>query len=254
MMEQKASDMTWEKNLSEDLFAEESPEEQARIDALVAHDSADDVVKLGKLEDLEKLETAPVGVEKKTATSEPATDDLLIDKNKLLMFKKIADSIKDSATQLSSLLGAVVDDQRAGPSFIVGERAITKEAVAEAGVIVEGIFDGEKMIGADGKAYDVPANYASKSRLVEGDGLKLVISGSGAYIFKQIKPIERRRLVGVLEQAPTGEFAVLSGERRWRVLDASVSYFKGDAGDEAVIMVPRVGAARWAAVENIIKK
>jgi uncharacterized protein YrzB (UPF0473 family) len=37
------------------------------------------------------------------------------------------------------------------------------------------------------------------------------------------------------------------------VLLASITYFKGEAGDEVVILVPQNGETRWAAVENIIK-
>ena len=35
------------------------------------------------------------------------------------------------------------------------------------GKVVEGVFDGQKMTGPDGKEYPVPANYASKSKLVQ---------------------------------------------------------------------------------------
>src|SRR5690606_16926125 len=41
--------------------------------------------------------------------------------------------------------------------------------------IIEGVFDGENMVDDAGKKYPVPANYASKSKLVEGDMLKLTI-------------------------------------------------------------------------------
>jgi hypothetical protein len=40
------------------------------------------------------------------------------------------------------------------------------------GKIIEGVFDGQNMVGSDGKTYPVPANYASKSKLVQGDILK----------------------------------------------------------------------------------
>ena len=40
------------------------------------------------------------------------------------------------------------------------------------GNVVEGTFDGQIMIGIDGKQYPVPANYASKSKLVEGDATR----------------------------------------------------------------------------------
>ena len=42
--------------------------------------------------------------------------------------------------------------------------------------------------------------------------------------------------------------------RRWSVLKASITYFKGEPGDEAVILVPKSTPSKWAAVENVIKK
>ncbi len=121
--------------------------------------------------------------------------------------------------------------------------------------VVEGIFDGQKMIGENGQIFVVPANYASKSKLVSGDGLKLIITQSGNFIFKQIGPVERERLIGELAIDPvTRQFVVKVNGRDWKVLTASVTYFKGEAGDEAVILTPRTGNTSWAAVENIVKK
>ncbi|PIX89851.1 MAG: hypothetical protein COZ29_03005, partial [Candidatus Moranbacteria bacterium CG_4_10_14_3_um_filter_45_9] len=54
------------------------------------------------------------------------------------------------------------------------------------GTVIEGAFDGQVMLGTDGKQYPVPANYASKSKLVEGDMLKLTITDNGAFLYKQI--------------------------------------------------------------------
>jgi hypothetical protein len=124
----------------------------------------------------------------------------------------------------------------------------------EEGQIIEGVFDGQNMIGPDGKQYSVPANYASKSKLVEGDLLKLTIDNRGNFIYKQIGPIERLRLKGTLTRdSKTDEWRVLADGKAYRVLLASVTYFKGDANDEVVIMVPKDRSSTWAAVENIIK-
>lgn len=123
------------------------------------------------------------------------------------------------------------------------------------GRVVEGVFDGQHMVGSDGKAYLVPANYASKSKLVEGDMLKLTITPKGSFIYKQIGPIDRSRLVGTIGFDPTtGEYYATSEKRRWSVLKASVTYFKGESGDEVVLLVPKNAPSRWAAVENIMKK
>ncbi|MDD5251519.1 MAG: hypothetical protein PHT12_02695 [Patescibacteria group bacterium] len=122
------------------------------------------------------------------------------------------------------------------------------------GRVIEGVFDGQNMVGSDGKIYTVPANYASKSKLVEGDLLKLTITPKGSFIYKQIGPIERSRIVGALGfDITTNEFYATSDNRRWSVIKASVTYYKGEPGDEVVLLVPKNAPSKWAAVENIIK-
>lgn len=124
----------------------------------------------------------------------------------------------------------------------------------DGGSVVEGVFDGQQMIGEDGKTYAVPPNYASKSKLVEGDMLKLTITPHGAYVFKQIGPIERDRFVGELLEIHPREYVVVVSGKQYKVLLASVTYFRGDSGDSTVILVPKNTPSKWAAVENIIKK
>ena len=133
--------------------------------------------------------------------------------------------------------------------------APTAAAPAEGDRVVEGVFDGMGMVGDDGKSYLVPPNYASKSKLVEGDMLKLTIGARGNFIYKQIGPIERQRIIGTLAyDQETGQYLVVAGGRSWKVLKASITYFKADAGDEAVILAPKNAPSKWAAVENVIKK
>lgn len=119
---------------------------------------------------------------------------------------------------------------------------------------IEGVFDGEHMVGEDGRKYLVPPNYASKSKLVEGDLLRLSINESGRFLFKQKGPIERQRLVGSLVQDElTGDWKVVASGNGYRVLAAAISFHKGEVGDDVVILVPKNAPSRWAAVENIIK-
>src|ERR1043166_2113736 len=83
-------------------------------------------------------------------------------------------------------------------------------SVSEGGKVIEGVFDGQNMVGPDGKQYPVPANYASKSKLVEGDVLKLTIAEDGSFIYKQIGPVERRKILGSLVQDEKGEYKVVA--------------------------------------------
>src|SRR6185369_11889992 len=125
---------------------------------------------------------------------------------------------------------------------------------AEGGKVIEGVFDGQNMIGPDKKQYPVPANYASKSKLVEGDVLKLTIAEDGSFIYKQIGPVERKKMLGVLLVDESGGFKVLAEGKPYKVLLASLTYFKAEAGDEVTIVLPETGKPEWAAVENVIKK
>ena len=117
------------------------------------------------------------------------------------------------------------------------------------GKIIEGVFDGQNMVGSDGKTYPVPANYASKSKLVQGDILKLTIADDGTFLYKQIGPIARKQLVGSLELRE-GHYFVVVGDHSYQVLLASVTYFKAKPGDQVSVNVPEEDVnAEWAALE-----
>src|SRR4030043_1782378 len=124
----------------------------------------------------------------------------------------------------------------------------------EEGEIVEGVFDGQVMIGTDGKQYPVPANYASKSKLVEGDMLKLTITPDGSFVYKQIGPVERKRVIGIVSQDDLGNYVVLAEGKAYRVLLASVTYFKAEPGDEVTVVIPKGSESVWGAIENLVKK
>ncbi|HVY68215.1 MAG TPA: hypothetical protein VHA30_04960 [Patescibacteria group bacterium] len=135
----------------------------------------------------------------------------------------------------------------------LAEKAVTF-SVSEGGKVIEGVFDGQNMIGPDKKQYPVPANYASKSKLVEGDVLKLTIAEDGSFIYKQIGPVDRKKMLGVLIVDDKGDFRVMADGKPYKVLLASLTYFKAEAGDEVTIVVPQEHESEWAAVENVIKK
>lgn len=194
---------------------------------------------------------------------ENAPNSAAIPANKAATIRSVLLSVRASIDNALKLLDATVGEATAdAPSLVQPEARIQSgvpmslTSVSFPGDrVVEGVFDGDQMVGSDGKGYAVPPNYASKSKLVEGDLLKLTIGPRGNFIYKQVGPIERQRLVGTLAyEQETGHFMVLSGGRSWSVLKASVTYFHGDVADEAVILVPKNAPSRWAAVENVIKR
>lgn len=151
----------------------------------------------------------------------------------------------DTAQARTEMIGLLLNQQQSD--------TVLTDSVADLRTI-EGVFDGVSMVGSDGLRYTVPSGYASKSKLVEGDLLKLVMQPDGGHVYKQIGPVERQRLVGILElDDQTKEYFVVCGGQTFRVLPASISYFNGVQGDEIVVLVPRDGSSVWAAVESIVR-
>lgn len=184
------------------------------------------------------------------------TEALSANDTRIALAKRIVSQLKDQLENLEHLLESEAEPQ----DF---EALVTRRTTEEGGVFsptfsgrsIDGVFDGDNMVGEDGRKYLVPPNYASKSKLVEGDLLRLTINDLGKFVFKQKGPIERNRLVGMLTQDDvTGEWKVSAAGNNYRVLPAAVSFHKGQSGDDAVILVPKNAPSHWAALENIIKQ
>ncbi|HUY85432.1 MAG TPA: hypothetical protein VMU97_02860 [Candidatus Dormibacteraeota bacterium] len=157
--------------------------------------------------------------------------------------KRLRTLIQEAETNLAAaaelLVSLVGDDEKVAP--------VAREDIL--GKVIEGVFDGQNMVGSDGKTYPVPANYASKSKLVQGDILKLTIAEDGAFLYKQIGPIPRKQVVGSLI-LDNGHYFVEVGGKKFRVLLASVTYFKAKPGDQVSVNLPEDdSAAEWAALE-----
>lgn len=119
--------------------------------------------------------------------------------------------------------------------------------------IIKGIFTGEEMATSEGKKYPVPPNYASKSKLVAGDILKLSIRADGSFVYKQIKPAARRKSIGIINKAGDN-YLVQSEGKNYCILPASVTYFQAKEGDRVTIILPKNKESIWAALENVIEE
>lgn len=158
--------------------------------------------------------------------------------------KRLRSLITEAETNLAAAKELLV-------SLVGEDTAVIDKVKDEAlGKVIEGVFDGQNMVGSDGKTYPVPANYASKSKLVQGDILKLTIADDGAFLYKQIGPIPRKQIVGALSQKD-GHYFVDTGDKQYRVLLASVTYFKAKPGDQVSVNIPEDDSidVEWAALE-----
>ena len=176
------------------------------------------------------------------------SDDKILQIQELI--EHASSTLKTANALLRDLTGVVNTDK---------ERHMTRASLSGGGGmspegrVIEGIFDGQNMVDAGGQSYPVPANYASKSKLVESDGMKLTITDEGKFIYKQIAPVKRKTIVGVLIQED-GQYKVLAEGTAFRVLLASVTFYRAEVGDQVAILLPEDMEATWGAIDAVIPK
>lgn len=171
--------------------------------------------------------------------------------NKLALLKEMLDSAESNLRSARQIIGELTGVEDPKGQYV--KKASTMKSGAEAGQIIEGVFDGQNMIGPDGKSYPVPANYASKSKLIPGDILKLTIGDDGTFIYKQIGPVERKRVVGPLVYE-NGQYRVLANSKSYKVLLASVTYYRAEVGDNVTLIVPALEESEWGSIDNVLPK
>ncbi|MCC6643807.1 hypothetical protein IT411_03590, partial [Candidatus Peregrinibacteria bacterium] len=115
--------------------------------------------------------------------------------SKIALIREILESAEASIRSAKQMLNEIAGQNGTAQMAKVAEKVGSMKADGGSHII-EGAFDGQNMIGPDGRVYSVPANYASKSKLVQGDVLKLTITEDGTFLYKQIGPIERKKIVG----------------------------------------------------------
>lgn len=175
-----------------------------------------------------------------------------LDSRSLALIKQRLDDAERNIQYVRQALDEIQEGKPA--SEFTDSGSTSSYALAGEERIIEGVFDGQNMQGNDGEEYPVPPNYASKSKLVEGDVLKLTIGTDGSFLYKQINPSERRRVVGTLIVDEQGNFGVQTSEKTYKVLLASVTFYRANEGDEVTVLLPEHGEAEWGAVENVIHK
>lgn len=156
------------------------------------------------------------------------------------LIRKHLDAIENNARSLKKLLLGSDFADNANLFFDNTQEGIT------------GIYDGENLIDSNGKSYLVSSNYASKSKLLPGDALKLTVTPEGEFRFKQIQPVERKSLVGEV-YISDGKYFAKADDKNYQILLASATYYKLNHGDKVTILIPKNSESVYAAVENKIE-
>lgn len=172
--------------------------------------------------------------------------------SKLALLKEMLESMESNLRSAKQLLNELTGSS-SKIAYVKMAEKIEPDSDSDGDNIVEGIFNGQTMTDKDNKEYPVPANYASKSKLIPGDVLKLTIKEDGGFLYKQIGPVERKRVIGTLTYED-GQYKVIASAKAYKVLLASVTYFKAEVGDKVTLIVPEIEDSEWGAIENVLPK
>lgn len=173
--------------------------------------------------------------------------------SKLALIKEMIESAESNLRSAKQILNELTGSSTKSLFAKMAKEIEPSGEDEEGAKIVEGVFNGTTMTDPDGKEYPVPANYASKSKLIPGDVLKLTILEDGSYIYKQIGPVERKNIIGTLTYED-GQYKVIGEGKAYNVLLASITYFKGEVGDKVSLIIPELEDSDWGAIENILPK
>jgi hypothetical protein len=175
----------------------------------------------------------------------------------ILTFIEVAENNLKSArvllSQLTDEKGVTLNDEISRPTT---HRSISMDE-SNALEVVEGSFDGEQMVGDNGKVYVVPQNYASKTQLVVGDRMKWISLPDGEK-FKLISPVDRERVTGVFDIVADTYLVILDGyPHPVKLLKASSTYAMKQLGlqpgDEVAIYIPKGSVPSHGAFINVVK-
>lgn len=172
--------------------------------------------------------------------------------SKLALIKEMIESAESSLRSAKQMLMELTGSSSKS-IYTKMAAELESPSLEEGATIVEGVFNGQTMIDKNKKEYPVPANYASKSKLIPGDVLKLTIKEDGSFLYKQIGPVERKRIIGTLTYED-GQYKVIANGKAYKVLLASVTYFKAEVGDQITLVIPDIEDSEWGAIENVLPK
>jgi len=175
-------------------------------------------------------------------------------KKRIAAIRDFIDTAEKSLKNAKKLLKDIIDEENINldAEFTPETKWLNKYESGQS-KIIEWVFTGEEMIGADNNHYPVPVNYASKSKLVQWDKMKLTIDQNGKMLYKQIKQIEREIKTGLLTQ-DKGRYQVVADGTPYDVLTAAVTHFKAEIGDNVSVLIPAWKEATFGAIETVIPK
>lgn len=174
-------------------------------------------------------------------------------KKKIVAIKDFIENAEKSIKNAKKLLNEILKEENISFNDLEIDTSWLTSYKSDDDKIIEWVFTWEEMLWSDNNKYPVPANYSSKSKLVQWDRLKLTIEWNWKMIYKQISPIERETKVWLLSKE-WYKYQVVCEWETYDVLTAAVTHFKWEIWDKVSILLPSWRKATFWAIDSIIPK
>ena len=110
-----------------------------------------------------------------------------------------------------------------------------------------------KFISESGSMVQVPWNYTSKSRILDGSEMILRINERGYFLFKITKPPEiRKHFAKVVSDRGRLVAETVDTKERLLLIDVSVRFYQLQEGDEIVVSRRADGTGQYCAIELVV--
>lgn len=117
---------------------------------------------------------------------------------------------------------------------------------------ITGYFDGLFMVSSNGKKYEVPRNYAAKSKLVYGDVLKMIQDEKGANTFKQVEKQPRKKIEGIAVKKDNA-WILLSDAGAYELSSTAAEFKNVQEHDEVTAFIPDNNSnVPYAALDEVL--
>lgn len=176
-----------------------------------------------------------------------------MEQKKIIAIKDFIESAEKSIKNAKKLLLEILKEDSINLNELMLDTSWLTQYKSQDNKIIEWVFTWEEMLWSDWYKYPVPSNYASKSKLVQWDKLKLTIDWLWKMLYKQIQPIERETKVWLLVKE-NWKYQVVAEGKTYNLLTAAVTHFKWEIWDSITIILPLWKEATFASIEAVIPK
>lgn len=174
-----------------------------------------------------------------------------MDKQKNEKITTILQSIKADIDKLEQVLFDDTDDTSSVKDNINAQKD-TENKKNNTSDGITGYFDGLFMVGDNGKKYEVPRNYAAKSKLIYGDILSMILDEKGTATFKQIQKVPRKKIEGIVVKKGN-TWMLLSDAGAYELSSTAAEFNNAKEHDEATALIPEDNTnVPFAALDEIL--